>query len=196
MIRRERVTQLAEKFRKRDREIKDAAANLAKFVDSFYSAVENVIAALHSEGVDWDGFMGRVNYEEVNVFVCDGNSLEPLKDVALDTSWSADYWSFEVLYGFTPHTVYHQAFATDTAGQCRLPVMSFDTKRFSKPTRIYINCRKTGYKKYKTAVELKAQTGRPKHYRRTGGAEWNGKERTLTIRLQPSEDTDREAGSD
>jgi hypothetical protein len=51
MIRHERVTQLAEKFRKRDQEVGRATLNLGKFIESFYSAVEEVIDALHEEGV-------------------------------------------------------------------------------------------------------------------------------------------------
>jgi len=51
MIRPERITQLAQKLRKRDQEVDQAAANLAKFVDSFYSAVEEAIGALHKEGI-------------------------------------------------------------------------------------------------------------------------------------------------
>ena len=51
MIRRERIAQLAEKFRTRDQEVGQATANLAKFVDSLYSAVEEVIGALHKEGI-------------------------------------------------------------------------------------------------------------------------------------------------
>jgi len=51
MIRHERITQLAEKFRKRDQEVGQATANSGKFVESFYGAVEEVIDALHREGV-------------------------------------------------------------------------------------------------------------------------------------------------
>lgn len=51
MIRRERVVQLAEKLRKRDQEVSQATANLAQFVDSFYSAFEAVIDMLHKEGI-------------------------------------------------------------------------------------------------------------------------------------------------
>jgi hypothetical protein len=51
MIRRERIAQLAEKFRKRDQEVGQATANLARFIDSLYNAIEDVIDALHQEGV-------------------------------------------------------------------------------------------------------------------------------------------------
>lgn len=51
MIRREQVAELAAKLRKRDQEIEQATANVAKFVDSLYGAVEQVIDALHKEGI-------------------------------------------------------------------------------------------------------------------------------------------------
>jgi len=51
MIRHERIAQLAEKFRKRDQEVEQAAANTAKFIELFYSAVEQAIDALHKESV-------------------------------------------------------------------------------------------------------------------------------------------------
>jgi hypothetical protein len=51
MTRREQVSELAAKLRKRDQEIEQATANVAKFVDSLYRAVEQVIDALHKEGV-------------------------------------------------------------------------------------------------------------------------------------------------
>jgi hypothetical protein len=51
MIRRAEITQLAEKFRMRDQEVGQAEVNTAKFVGSFYGAVEEAIAALHREGV-------------------------------------------------------------------------------------------------------------------------------------------------
>ena len=51
MIRHEQITQLAQKLRRRDQEIEQAAANLGKFVGFFYSAVEEVIDALHKEGI-------------------------------------------------------------------------------------------------------------------------------------------------
>ena len=51
MTRHERITQLAEEFRTRDQEVAQATSNLAKFIASFYSIVEEVIDALYKEGV-------------------------------------------------------------------------------------------------------------------------------------------------
>jgi hypothetical protein len=51
MIKRERIAQLAEKFRKRDQEAEQAASNTAQFIELFYGAVELVIDALHKESV-------------------------------------------------------------------------------------------------------------------------------------------------
>jgi hypothetical protein len=51
MIRHEQITQLAEKFRIRDQETGQATANLARFVDFLYGAVEEAIEALRKEGI-------------------------------------------------------------------------------------------------------------------------------------------------
>jgi hypothetical protein len=51
MIRHERISQLAQKLRTRDQEVEQAAANLSQFTGLFYSAVEEVIDALHKEGI-------------------------------------------------------------------------------------------------------------------------------------------------
>ena len=51
MIRRERIAQLVEKFRTRDQEIGQAAANLARFTGCLYDAIQAVIDALHEEGI-------------------------------------------------------------------------------------------------------------------------------------------------
>ena len=51
MTRHERITQLAEKFRKRDQEAREVLANLSLFVDFLYGAIEEVIDALHKEGI-------------------------------------------------------------------------------------------------------------------------------------------------
>ena len=51
MIRHEHITELAQKLRDRDQEVEQAAANLSQFVGLFYSAVEEVIDALHKEGI-------------------------------------------------------------------------------------------------------------------------------------------------
>jgi hypothetical protein len=51
MIRSERITQLAEKLRKRDQEVEQAAVNAGQFVELFYGAIEQVIDALRKEGI-------------------------------------------------------------------------------------------------------------------------------------------------
>ena len=51
MNRYDRITQLATKFRDRDQEVEQATANMGRFVDSFYRALEQVIDALHKEGI-------------------------------------------------------------------------------------------------------------------------------------------------
>ena len=51
MIRREQITHLAERFRTRDQEVDQATANVAKFIDLLYSAIEETIGELHQEGI-------------------------------------------------------------------------------------------------------------------------------------------------
>lgn len=51
MITNGRIIELAERFRHRDREVAQVTANLRKFIDTFFSAIEAAIDALHREGV-------------------------------------------------------------------------------------------------------------------------------------------------
>ena len=51
MIEHRQIAYLAEKLRKRDQEIEQAAANSARFVTFFYGAIEQVIDALRQEGI-------------------------------------------------------------------------------------------------------------------------------------------------
>ena len=51
MIRRERITQLAGKLRKRDQEVEQAKMNSSQFVAFLYGAIEEVIDALRQEDI-------------------------------------------------------------------------------------------------------------------------------------------------